>query len=723
LAALNDPFADAFLEGVPDWREVEGGRIPDPGNLDGLRELAPGAITRFERAQRDALTALIDAVRDVDPAPLLAGLILVTQFEPWGTHFEPGSQPTALDVELVAAIVASLPYDHRRAATMHDLQVVAGAAESVRWWAHALSTAHMYENGPSVEARVRGELLTKWLVWRGSAYPVHAQAAAAALAFGRDATLRDKLGFTLRDLTDFVDALRQHRENASALMLDFAWNVSSVLTGERPDTLAQGSPRFQYEWYRSAMRMLPYALGVPLDGGRQLLGAERNPAEVAIMAALGVPSGTGDDVTSVFVDPPHRTRPFMQLPPQLNDDGEEEGPAVALLINFTAITTDLHLTVEAMLDRTFAKWSPLRARAVDVHTVDLLQRSLPGSRAFTNVFIDGPHGRAEVDGLVIYDDVVIVIEGKGAPLKLPALRGSVDKYIKQLRQLITTGSEQLNRDRDYIATGAPAKFYDRHGRRVAEITGTSVRRCYQVLPCLDGFREVGTSMTQLADLGVLTRSATPWIVSVTDLNVVVDLLTRPAEFFGYMEFRQRWLREPAVVAIDELELLGMYLYQVDLGGRIAQVPEGGLIMHAPSQAILDAWYDGLAGEGPKVDRPRIGTTKRLRQFVDELHRIKPDGWLATATAIFQVPISAATALDINEESLARRVGRERIVITGAPDCRYILVAQDQDYPDLAEIADVRGDHHWDSVWLFLRQYGGRLKLEKAKLVTARPDRS
>ena len=721
LATLNDPFADAFLEEVPDWKAIEGGQMPDPVNVDRLQELAPDAITRFERAQREALTVLIETVKDVDPAPLLAGLILVTQFEPWGRHFEPTSQPTALDVELVSGIVASLSYDHRRPATVQDLQAVAGAAESVRWWAHALSTAYMYEHESSVKDSVRHELLTKWLVWRGSAYPAHAQAAAQALMSGQDVTIRNKLGFNLRDLTDFVTALRQHRENGTAAILTAAWNIAIALTGERPAALAQGSPRFQEEWYRHAMRMLPQALGVPLDGRRRLLGADRSLAELAIIDRLGVRPGTGNDVTSVFADSPHRTRPFMHLPPQLNNDGEEDLPAVALLVNLNAVTTDLHLTVEALLDRTFPKWSVMRARAIDVHTVDLLQRSLPGSRAFTNIFIDGPQGRAEVDGLVIYDDVVIVIEGKGAPLKLPALRGSVDKYVKQLRQLVTTGSEQLDRDRSYVATGTPARFYDRHGRCVAEITGTSVRRCYQMLPCLDGLREIGTSMTKLATLGVIEESATPWIISVTDLNVVIDLLQRPAELVGYLEFRARWLREPAVVVIDELELLVMYLYQVDLASRIAQVPEGGRVMHAPSQAILDAWYDGQAGEGPEVDRPRIKTTKRLRQFVDELQRTRPDGWLATAAAVFQVPISSATALDMCEPGLARRVRREGVVVTGAPDCRFVLVAQEQPYPALDEIAAVRGNQRWDSVHLFLRQHGARLKLENARLISTEPD--
>jgi hypothetical protein len=46
----------------------------------------------------------------------------------------------------------------------------------------------------------------------------------------------------------------------------------------------------------------------------------------------------------------------------------------------------------------------------------LIQRALPGSQAVTNVYIEGPAGLEEVDGVVVFEDVVIVIEGKGASL-------------------------------------------------------------------------------------------------------------------------------------------------------------------------------------------------------------------------------------------------------------------------------------------------------------------
>ncbi len=717
LAELRDPFGDVYLQVAPEPSTMEENRlvVPDEAALTRLRELAPEAVTRYETAQRQALDVLVQAVSGADPAPLLCGMVLLTQLEPWGTYFEPASRPTSLDLELVSAIVTSLPCRDRRRATAEDLLTVASAARQVRCWAHAVGLAHSFAQESDIAAGVRGDLLTRWLAWRGSAYPPHAMAAAGALASGHHNNLRARLGFGFADLADFTIALRHKHEMSITPALDAAWDHTTLVTGERPDCVQAGSLRFQEKWLEAAMGLLVDALGVPIDGGPHLLDASRGQTELAILRALGLMPGSTEPVKSVLIDPPHRAKPFALVPAPLGEDDDEVRPEIAVPVNLSALTTDLHLTVEALLARTFPKWPATRARAVDSYAVELLQRVLPGSLALTNVFIDGREGRQEVDGVVVYDDVVIVIEGKGAPLRVAALRGSVDKLVGQLRELVTEGSKQLDRDRSHVLGNDPARFYDASGRCVLEIARSSVRRCYQMLPCLDGLGDVGTALPRLAALGVLDETARPWIVGIADLNAVIDVLDKPAEFIGYLEFRERWTGEPGLVVADEFDLLALYLYQVDLSARLAMLPEDGQLLHAPSQAVFDAWYDGLAGNGPVADKPRIKTTPRLRRFVDEVQRTKPEGWLATTTAALQVPITVATALDQLEAQLARRARRHGASVSGDPEHRLVVVAQDEEYPIAVDGSVPAATSQREPVWLFLRQRGSRLQLEDAGL--------
>ena len=60
-------------------------------------------------------------------------------------------------------------------------------------------------------------------------------AAAEALASGHDNNIRARLGFGVRDLTTFVDALRHKREQLLSPALDEAWDSACSATGESPD--------------------------------------------------------------------------------------------------------------------------------------------------------------------------------------------------------------------------------------------------------------------------------------------------------------------------------------------------------------------------------------------------------------------------------------------------------------------------------------------------------
>jgi hypothetical protein len=69
---------------------------------------------------------------------------------------------------------------------------------------------------------------------------------------------------------------------------------------------------------------------------------------------------------------------------------------------------------------------------------------------------------------------------------------------------------------------------------------------------------------------------TPWIIGVTDLHVVIDVLYKPAQLVGYLDFRDRWTRDARLVIADELELLALFLHQVDLAAKLRSLcPSAG----------------------------------------------------------------------------------------------------------------------------------------------------
>ncbi|MGW5010526.1 hypothetical protein ACWEOR_00170 [Micromonospora chalcea] len=722
FAASGDPFAEAYhslhlqslkamvkRDGVEEVQSLAGETVEE------LRALATASINRLTENQQAAVERLKRLVEGIDPLPLVCGMIFLTRAERWGSYYEPDAMPKDLDLELVVSIVASSPIPEEwKPCSANEWRIVADAAKEVRMWAYTLNLAYGYANETSPESTFRREMLERWLVYRGDAYIAHAASLAISLARGKERTLVERFGYEVADLVNLSTAVKNLWDERLTPALTAAWDAAAEVLDETPSNIGAASANFKRLWHEGVLGVLPWAMAVPLD---ELESSTENARARTLVEDLSLRPGDAAAFTSVFVDVPQRTKPFMILPAPLGRAGAE----VALLVHPAALTTDLHLTVEALLSKKVKNWERVRADAVDAHVLDLLLQVLPGSRGYNQVFIEMENGRAEVDGVLLYGDVVILIEGKGAPLKTAARRGGVSQYITQLKLLISEGSSQLDRDSEYVIGGRPAKFYKspRGGRPLFEVDGSRVRRCYQLLPTLDGLAGIGTRVDRLIDWGVIRTGSRPWIVGATYLNVVTDTLQRPAELLGYLEFRERWVAHPRLMVLDELEMLSLYLYQVDLEQRLAMFDQSpGYIMHMPHQFEFDERYAYLEGRGLSVPPLRIKTTARVRRFVDELQRLKPDGWLATATAAFQIPVTVATVLDIMQKPLARQAEVDGVG-TWSDGTHIILVFPAQSFArDIASmgIQQVAERH---VVSLFLMQEGGKIHL---KHVTFNPSR-
>jgi hypothetical protein len=124
---------------------------------------------------------------------------------------------------------------------------------------------------------------------------------------------------------------------------------------------------------------------------------------------------------------------------------------------------------------------------------------------------------------------------------------------------------------------------------------------------------------------------------------------------------------------DEIDLWASYL----LCERFGILHDGGKVMIANSSTDFDAYYDGLAGRGPKAKKPRKFLPEPLRSFVDRLATERPEGWREAAAACLDLSIPELAAVSTKAAEVAReaaardkRVALEigRVVILGiGPD--------------------------------------------------------
>ena len=134
--------------------------------------------------------------------------------------------------------------------------------------------------------------------------------------------------------------------------------------------------------------------------------------------------------------------------------------------------------------------------------IECLQKILPGASVDTNLYYDSEGERCELDALIRYDTILILLEGKGAPLSPAAKRGAPISLKGDLRKIITRAFRQGFRAHSFLQKGG--EEFERRDGSALEVS-------------LGDFREVFTISLHLEQIGHLTSLDSS--VEVLDLPI------------------------------------------------------------------------------------------------------------------------------------------------------------------------------------------------------------
>jgi hypothetical protein len=125
-----------------------------------------------------------------------------------------------------------------------------------------------------------------------------------------------------------------------------------------------------------------------------------------------------------------------------------------------------------------------RAKTLDRLAIGYLTDVLPGAAAYTNLFYEG----AELDGLVLFDDIAVVIEGKAGGMSVPARRGDVRRLREDIQRNVEDAWRQAARARVYLLRDEDSIFRNEDGEVVLRVRAGSVRDVVIVNPTLGSAR-------------------------------------------------------------------------------------------------------------------------------------------------------------------------------------------------------------------------------------------
>lgn len=299
-------------------------------------------------------------------------------------------------------------------------------------------------------------------------------------------------------------------------------------------------------------------------------------------------------------------------------------------------------------------FSRSRAKTLDRLAVDYVSSILPGSQRYTNLH----YGDPELDGLVLFEDIALVIEGKGSALSTAARRGDTRRLGSDLEKAVEQAWTQGARAREYLLGDTDSVFTDERGTEVLRLAPGAITQVLIINPTLHELGGHGSQLPQLRALGLFPDADYPWSVFINDLRVITETAGNAAVFLHYLEWRARLPLGDRVIAVDELDLWGSYL----LGHRFGYLADGATEFVGNSTTDFDDYYAGLACRGPKARKPEKFLKGSVKRFVERTAHERPAGWLRAVGACLDLSPPELGFVVAQDATLARQANK-----TGQPD--------------------------------------------------------
>jgi len=207
------------------------------------------------------------------------------------------------------------------------------------------------------------------------------------------------------------------------------------------------------------------------------------------------------------------------------------------------------------------KYIDLRSSYVEQESIKILLNTLKYAVGYNNITYNSTEGKNrqyELDGLIIFDDNLFLIECKAGNFTSSARRGSKERLLKDVNSLIIDAHNQALRAKNYIDSTDLPKFVSKDKCDVI-IDKSAIKRTFLINVTLDQLDAFTTGLNKTAKLGLFKNKELPWAVSFFDLIVICEMIEFPSQLIHYLVRRLKLNELDNITAHDELDWFGNYI--------------------------------------------------------------------------------------------------------------------------------------------------------------------
>jgi hypothetical protein len=265
-------------------------------------------------------------------------------------------------------------------------------------------------------------------------------------------------------------------------------------------------------------------------------------------------------------------------------------------------------------------WSHIQQHASEVMVEDLMKKLLPGCQTYRDNYYPKRTSLkdcAENDILVVYDNVLLIIEVKaGSFVYTPAIT-DYDAHVKSYIALIEKADYQCERTLKYIQSHPLASIYDRDRNKKVELSLSDYSDIFTVCVTVDNFNEFAAKAEKLSFIKLGSDSIS---ISIDDLRVYTDIFESPLNFLHYFKQRKKAVQTSQLSLNDELDHLGLYLERNMYTLDAEELDADAKFIAMGFREGIDNYFASLHNKKLSFEKPRQYVPNRIQEIIDYMVR-------------------------------------------------------------------------------------------------------
>lgn len=305
------------------------------------------------------------------------------------------------------------------------------------------------------------------------------------------------------------------------------------------------------EQREKGQELISKSLGIELNDVCSITGWNKGFVE-ALSYGLGDCSDFFDDSDYSgwpVVDLPVQKRPFIKI------DGNY------YCFDYYSFSDNLYRAIQKAVSSRDGRynWSKVQQNASETMAADVFQKLLPGCIVYKNNFYPRSNSLKQLcenDLIVLYYDVLIIVEIKAGSFVFTSPLLDFDQHIKSYKNLIENPENQCQRTYDYLISKKDASFYNEDKSKKASIDMSAIADVYMISVTVDN---INTFAARAEKLSFINSNCKAISIAIDDLMIYQDYFESPLYFLHYLKNRREAATVNNLVPTDELDHLGMYI--------------------------------------------------------------------------------------------------------------------------------------------------------------------